>query len=55
MQGFIKTLFGDKYTLIVAACSGVVAFAVLHSPAAILAGVILPICLLGGVAYLARR
>jgi hypothetical protein len=55
MQGFVKTLFGDKYTLMVAAACGLVAFAVLHSPAAILAGVILPICLLGGVAYLARR
>ncbi len=55
MQGFIKTLFGDKHTLAVAAASGLIAFAVLHSPATILAGLIFPLCLLAGAAYLARR
>lgn len=55
MQGFFKTLFGDKYTLVVAASSILVAFAVLHSPATAFAGLILPFCLLAGAAYLARR
>jgi len=55
MQGFIKTLFGDKYTLGVAGICILVAVALLHTPAAILVGAVLPISLLGGAAYLARR
>jgi hypothetical protein len=55
MQGFIKTLFGDKYTLGVAVGCIVIAAALLHSPAAIFAGLVLPVCLLCGAAYLARR
>lgn len=55
MQGFIKTLFGDKRTFAVAALSILFALAVLHSPAAILAGLVLPFCLLAGAAYLARH
>ena len=55
MQGFIKTLFGDKRTLAVAAVSILSVLVVLHSPAAILAGLVLPICLLAGTAYLARH
>jgi hypothetical protein len=55
MQGFVKTLFGDKHTLAVAAASVLIAFAVLHSPATIMAGLILPLCLLASAAYLARR
>ncbi len=55
MQGFIKTLFGDKNTLAVASLSILIALAVLHSPARELAGLALPFCLLGGAAYLARR
>jgi hypothetical protein len=55
MQGFIKTLFGDKYTLGVAGICILVAVVLLHTPAAILAGAVLPISLLGGAAYLARR
>ena len=55
MQGFIKTLFGDKRTLTVAAASFLIAFAVLHTPAAITAGLIFPVCLLASAAYLARR
>ncbi len=55
MQGFIKTLFGDKRTLAVAGSSILVALAVLHSPAAPWAGLVLPACLLAGAAYLARH
>lgn len=55
MQGFIKTLFGDKYTLGVAGSCIAVAVALLHSPAAVIAGAVLPVCLLGGAAYLAKR
>jgi hypothetical protein len=55
MQGFIKTLFGDKRTLAVAGLSILTTLAVLHSPAAILAGLVLPFCLLGSAAYLARH
>lgn len=55
MQGFIKTLFGDKRTLAVVALSILVALVLLHSPAAPLAGLVLPLCLLAGAAYLARH
>ena len=55
MRGFIKTLFGDKYTLGVAAASIVAAAVVMHTQAANLAGILLPCCLLGGAAYLAKR
>jgi hypothetical protein len=55
MQGFIKTLFGDKRTLTVSALSILVALAVLHSPAAAAAGLVLPICLMAGAAYLAKH
>ena len=55
MQGFLKTLFGDRHGLAVAASSVLIAIAILHSPATLLAGLIFPICLLAGVAYLARR
>ena len=55
MQGFIKTLFGDKRTLLVAVFSILIAYAVLHSPASLYAGIILPFCLLAGAAYLAKH
>jgi O-antigen/teichoic acid export membrane protein len=55
MQGFIKTLFGDKYTVGVAALSIVVAVVILHTPVAVLAGIALPCCLLAGAAYLAKH
>ncbi len=55
MQGFVKTLFGDKYTLGVAGSCILVAAVLLHTPAAIFAGAVLPICLLAGAAYLARK
>ena len=55
MQGFIKTLFGDARTLMVAGLCILVGFVVLHTPAAALAGLVLPLCLLGGAAYLARH
>jgi len=54
MHGFIKTLFGDRRTFIVAVSSIIIAYATLHSPATAFAGVILPLCLLAGAAYLAR-
>ena len=38
MQGFVKTLFGDKHTLAVAVSSVLIALAVLHSPATTMAG-----------------
>ncbi|WP_298161646.1 hypothetical protein [Acidocella sp.] len=55
MQGFIKTLFGDKNTLMVAGGSILLAVGLLHTPAHELAGVALPLCLLAGAGYLARR
>lgn len=55
MQGFIKTLFGDKRTLAVTAASVLVALVVLHSPASLVAGVVLPLCLLAAAAHLARH
>lgn len=55
MQGFFKTLFGDKRTLAVAGLSILAVFAVLHSPAAPLAGLVLPLCLMAGAAYLAKH
>jgi hypothetical protein len=55
MQGFIKTMFGDKRTVMVAVASIIIAFAALHSPATAFAGAILPLCLLAGAAYLARH
>ena len=55
MQGFIKTLIGDKHTLAVAAANVLIALALLHSPAARTTGLVLPLCLLGSAAFLARR
>ncbi len=55
MRVFMKTVFGDIPTLLVAGLCLAVAIAILHTPAAILAGAVLPLCLLGGAAYLARR
>ncbi len=55
MQGFIKTLFGDKYTLAVAGGCIVIAVALLHTPGASFTGLVLPACLLGGAAYLAKH
>ncbi|HQT62926.1 MAG TPA: hypothetical protein PLT25_04670 [Acidocella sp.] len=55
MQGFIKTIFGDKYTLSVAGACIVIAVTLLHTPAAIMAGFVLPACLLAGAAYLAKH
>jgi hypothetical protein len=55
MRGFMKTLLGDIATLRVTALCLIVAIAILHTPAAILAGAVLPICLLCGAAYLATR
>jgi hypothetical protein len=55
MRGFIKTLFGDARNFCTAAiCVGGAAL-VLHTPAAVAAGVVLPVGLLIGAAYLARH
>ncbi|WP_298284495.1 hypothetical protein [Acidocella sp.] len=55
MNGFIKTLFGDKNTLLVAGLSILIAAGLLRTPAHELAGLALPLCLLAGAGYLARR
>jgi len=55
MQGFMKTLFGDKHTLGVAGVSIIAAAVVLHTPASVLAGILLPCLLLCGAAYLAKH
>lgn len=55
MQGFIKTLFGDKHTISVSALAILITLAVLHSPAAAAAGLVLPVCLMAGAAYLAKH
>ncbi len=55
MQGFIKTLIGDRTTLAVAVADVLIALALLHSPAARFSGLVLPLCLLASVAFLARR
>jgi hypothetical protein len=55
MQAFVKTLFGDARTLAAAALSIAATFGFLHTPAAPFAGAVLPLCLLGSAAYLARH
>lgn len=55
MKPLFKTLFGDRRTIAVAAASLLVTALVLYSPAAAFAGAVLPVCLLGGAAYLARH
>jgi hypothetical protein len=55
MQGFIKTLIGDARHIITAAlCIGVTVL-LLHSGLRELAGLVLPLSLLAGAAYLAKR
>jgi hypothetical protein len=55
MRGFLKTLFGDARNVCVAAiCVGVAAL-LLRTPLAAAAGLVLPVALLGGAAYLARH
>ena len=55
MQALFKTLFGSVRTIAVGALSLGVAFALLHGPLPVLAGVVLPIGLLLGAGYLARH
>jgi hypothetical protein len=54
MRGFIKTLFADRLTFIIAALNIVIVFAVLRTPAAPLAGVIFPLGVFGGAVYLTK-
>jgi hypothetical protein len=55
MQGFIKTLFGDARNVAVAAICISIAALLLITPAAIVTGLVLPIALLAGAAYLAKH
>ncbi len=55
MQGFIKTLFGDRRTFLVAAINIIVIDAVLKTPAAHFACVVLPFGVFCGAAYLAKH
>lgn len=55
MQGFIKTLFGDRRTFLIAAISVIAALAVLHTQFAPLAGLLLPVLLLCGANHLAKH
>jgi hypothetical protein len=55
MRGFIKTLFGDARNVCIASiCVGAGAI-ILYTPAAMLAGFVLPVALLAGAAYLAKH
>lgn len=55
MQGFFKTLFGTKHTLAVVLFSVVFTAIVLRSPMPGAAGLVLPLSLLAGAAYLAKK
>jgi len=55
MKGFIKTLFGDARHFGTAVVCVAAAAAVLHTPLAAAAGLLLPAALLAGAAYLARH
>jgi hypothetical protein len=55
MQGFIKTLFGDRRTFLIAAINIVIVFALMKTPAASLAGIILPLGVFCGAVYLAKH
>jgi len=55
MQGFIKTLFGDRRTFLIAALNIIIVFAVMKTPAASFAGVILPLGVFCGAVYLAKH
>jgi len=55
MRGFIKTLFGDaRHVGTVVVCVGAVVV-VMHTPLAAAAGLLLPVALLAGAAFLARH
>ena len=55
MQGFVKTLIGDKRTVAVVAIAVLIAYGLLHTPIAIAAGFVMPICLVAGAVYLAQH
>ncbi len=55
MRGFIKTLFGDKRNFLTACLCIAPAVILLHTPAAPFAGLVLPVLLLCGAAYLAKH
>jgi len=55
MRGFVKTLFGDARNVCTACICVALGAALLHTPAAVLAGVALPVALLAGAAYLAKH
>jgi hypothetical protein len=55
MRGFIRTLFGDVRTLITAALCVAFAMIVLHTRFYPAAGITLPLTLLVGAAYLAKK
>ncbi len=55
MQGFIKTLFSDRRTFLIAALNIIIVFAAMKTPAAALAGIILPLGVFCGAVYLAKH
>jgi hypothetical protein len=55
MQGFIKTLFGDARNFCTAAICIAIGAALLHTPLARLAGLVMPAALLAGAANLAKH
>ncbi|MDE8350255.1 MAG: hypothetical protein POG74_12395 [Acidocella sp.] len=55
MQGFLKTLFADKYTLRAVAFCILAALALLHTGAAPFAGLLLPAGLLITAGLLAKK
>jgi hypothetical protein len=55
MRGLIKTLFGDARHLVVVAGCIIVTLALLHTCLAPAAAFVLPVSLLAGAAYLAKR
>lgn len=55
MQGFIKTLFGDRRTFLIAAISVLAVYGLLHTQFGALAGLLLPVLLLCGANHLAKH
>jgi hypothetical protein len=55
MQGFIKTLFGDRRTVIVAGFCIMLSIFLLHTTLHPLTGLVFPLSLLGAAAYLAKN
>jgi hypothetical protein len=55
MRGLLKTLFGDRRNMLTAAACILTAVIILHTPAAPFSGLLLPVLLLCGTAYLAKH